>query len=292
MSLGDDIVILETTSTEVKNRILKSHELLRAIDTGALYIGGKDGKPQALIASSTTPDGGMAISGTMASNSFSVPYVLSFPDFLPSIVASFVAGATASQAGTTVTVTAAAHGIVGNTSRNGQRIYFPGSATIPAGWYSGFAWVDANTITFTRATSATVESESVNGGAPFLATVLVSSLSLPGLLLGSSGRMTMRCMRHGDATSGAKAVRLACGAVTLGTAFTTTAPAIYQSISTVLASTGRQLGISAADGIGGSAQVVSSIDTTVSQVFSCTASVTNASQWLAVDYLELEVLPR
>lgn len=59
MSLGDDIVILETTSTEVKNRILKSHELLRAIDTGALYIGGKDGKPQALIAGSTTPDVGI-----------------------------------------------------------------------------------------------------------------------------------------------------------------------------------------------------------------------------------------
>lgn len=57
MSLGDDIVILETTSTEVKNRILKSHELLRAIDTGALYIGGKDGKPQALIASSTSSGG-------------------------------------------------------------------------------------------------------------------------------------------------------------------------------------------------------------------------------------------
>ena len=59
MSLGDDIVILETTSTEVKNRILKSHELLRAIDTGALYIGGKDGKPQALISSSTSSDGGV-----------------------------------------------------------------------------------------------------------------------------------------------------------------------------------------------------------------------------------------
>lgn len=61
MSLGDDIVILETTSTEVKNRILKSHELLRAIDTGELYIGGKDGKPQALIASSTTSDGVIGI---------------------------------------------------------------------------------------------------------------------------------------------------------------------------------------------------------------------------------------
>ncbi len=33
MSLGDDIVILETTRTEVNNRILKSHGLLRAIDT-------------------------------------------------------------------------------------------------------------------------------------------------------------------------------------------------------------------------------------------------------------------
>lgn len=65
MNLGDDIVILETTSTEVKNRILKSHELLRAIDTGALYIGGKDGKPQALIASSTFSDQGVGFTSTM-----------------------------------------------------------------------------------------------------------------------------------------------------------------------------------------------------------------------------------
>lgn len=67
MNLGDDIVILETTSTEVKNRILKSHELLRAIDTGALYIGGKDGKPQALIASSTSSSGGVINSVTRLS---------------------------------------------------------------------------------------------------------------------------------------------------------------------------------------------------------------------------------
>ncbi|MGL4262075.1 MAG: SGNH/GDSL hydrolase family protein [Afipia sp.] len=55
----DDFRVLQATSTEVKNRYLTPGEILYAIDTGTYYVGGKDGKPQALISSSTSSDGGL-----------------------------------------------------------------------------------------------------------------------------------------------------------------------------------------------------------------------------------------
>ena len=59
MNLLDGTDLLETTSTEVKNRILKPGQMLRAIDTGALYYGDKDGKPTAFVGASTSSDEGI-----------------------------------------------------------------------------------------------------------------------------------------------------------------------------------------------------------------------------------------
>ena len=59
MNLFDGPDLLETTSTEVKNRILKPGQMLRAIDTGALYYGDKDGKPTAFVGASTSSSGGV-----------------------------------------------------------------------------------------------------------------------------------------------------------------------------------------------------------------------------------------
>ena len=59
MNLFDGTDLLETTSTEVKNRILKPGQMLRAIDTGALYYGDKDGKPTAFVGASTSSSGGV-----------------------------------------------------------------------------------------------------------------------------------------------------------------------------------------------------------------------------------------
>ena len=59
MNLFDGPDLLETTSTEVKSRILKPGQMLRAIDTGALYYGDKDGRPTAFVGASTTSSGGL-----------------------------------------------------------------------------------------------------------------------------------------------------------------------------------------------------------------------------------------
>ena len=61
MNLFDGTDLLETTSTEIKNRILKPGQMLRAIDTGALYYGDKDGKPTAFVGASTSSSGGVVI---------------------------------------------------------------------------------------------------------------------------------------------------------------------------------------------------------------------------------------
>ena len=60
MNLFDGTDLLETTSTEIKNRILNPGQMLRAIDTGALYYGDKDGKPTAFVGASTSSSGGVA----------------------------------------------------------------------------------------------------------------------------------------------------------------------------------------------------------------------------------------
>ena len=61
MNLFDGTDLLETTSTEIKNRILKPGQMLRAIDTGALYYGDKDGRPTAFVGTTTNSSGGLGI---------------------------------------------------------------------------------------------------------------------------------------------------------------------------------------------------------------------------------------
>ena len=90
MNLYDGTDLLETTSTEVKNRILKPGKMLRAIDTGALYYGDKDGKPTAFVGTSTTSSGGVvfdtktqtAIRKAAAQNALVDPYYEARPPSL------------------------------------------------------------------------------------------------------------------------------------------------------------------------------------------------------------------
>ena len=223
----------------------------------------------------------------------SIPYSLGFPDFSPSILASFVAGTTASQAGNTVTVTATAHGIVGSNAKNGARIYYPGSASIPAGWYPGFAWVDANTITFIRATSATVASESVNGGAIFTALTTIFSLTLPGGAMGTNGRLSFRGRRVNDSSAGnTKVLRLAYGGQLCGYWGMTGTAAGLASMSIVNKGvTNAQGGVVAPDGAGSTPYEIT-VDSSVDQTVSLQGSLSAAAGYILVDFAELEVVRR
>lgn len=69
MNCETEIKLIETTSTEVKNRLLGPEEMLRAIDTGARYVGGPGGVPQALV--TATPSGpGLEIQDGSETRSF------------------------------------------------------------------------------------------------------------------------------------------------------------------------------------------------------------------------------
>lgn len=235
--------------------------------------------------------GGLGLFGA-ESKTFSVPQILPFPDFAPSIVASFVAGTTATQSGTLVTVTATAHGIVGSTARNGCRIYYPGSPSIPAGWYQGFAWVDANTITFTNPVSQTVASESVNAGAAFLSTVSIGSLTLPGGSMGPNGRIKLHSMRSGDTTATTKSTRMFLGGQNIVSAFL--AASNNLSLSLHIYNTGTenaQIGMSTPEGIlVQSAPSTATVNTAVSQTVSISASIGAAGSYVFHAFAELEVL--
>jgi hypothetical protein len=52
-----DLKIVPVLSTEVNNRLVGPDEILRVIDTGALYVAGPGGKPQAMMTATTTSDG-------------------------------------------------------------------------------------------------------------------------------------------------------------------------------------------------------------------------------------------
>lgn len=80
----DDFRVLQATSTEVKNRYLTPGEILYAIDTGTYYVGGKDGKPQALVSSSTSSDGGNVFPAGMrgfSASGLDYPTILSAPSW-------------------------------------------------------------------------------------------------------------------------------------------------------------------------------------------------------------------
>jgi len=58
-SSTSDLKIVPVLSTEVKNRLVGPDEMLRVIDTGALYVAGPGGKPQAMMTATATSDGGI-----------------------------------------------------------------------------------------------------------------------------------------------------------------------------------------------------------------------------------------
>jgi len=116
------------------------------------------------------------------------PYVLSYENFTRSLLPSYVLSSTAVRASGVVTVTATAHGIPTGTVYSGYNIYYPGSPSLAAGWYSAITTVPtANTISFT-APGADFGSESVNGGAIYTtATAIPGIIRIPaGMLLPTS----------------------------------------------------------------------------------------------------------
>lgn len=212
-------------------------------------------------------------------------------DFKPSILASLVSGATYGQAGNTVTVTATAHGLP--TNRDGYRIFWPGSAAIAAGWYEGFAYVDANTFTFQTPAAQTVSAgTAITGALPYVTSTTLAAASARGGSLGKNGRVSAMITASGDATAGQKDTRLAINGSGISAAFHLATCNSTYSLTVVNANSyTKQVGVSSHDGTGTStASTVATQDTSVDFSVSVTAKLQNASQWRAYDHIEIQVV--
>lgn len=137
------------------------------------------------------------------------PIIKKFPTWPTNtgfLLASLVASSTASRTSGVVTIAATAHGITTGTTYVGFRFYYPGSASLAAGWYDKILTIpDANTVTFS-AQGADFSSESVNGGAAWTGNTDIITTVIAGGTLKDQSRVSVYVLRSGDTTSTTKSL--------------------------------------------------------------------------------------
>lgn len=216
------------------------------------------------------------------------PDILRFPDFAPSILASLVAGATYGQTGNTVTVTAAAHGLPSN--RDGYRIFWPGSAAIPAGWYPGFGYVDANTYTFQNPTAQTVTAgTAITGTLPYVTQTAICSLTLPANTMDVGSEIRYVFQKSGDTTAASKTVATFFDGTAMQSSPATTAPVVKTALSISAISKSKIICGAVIEGAASGVITVTAKDLTVDNVLGLRGTVAAASAYLTIDntYVEL-----
>ena len=216
-----------------------------------------------------------------------VAKILRWDDFVPRILPSYVASTTVDQAGTTVTVTATAHGIPNiAVLTGGHEVYFPGSPSIAAGWYPGFSRASANTITFTYPISQTVVGESVNGGAAYTTATKFYELIIPGESLGVNGECTGRLMRHCGSTAATKLTeyKLAGATIMKSPLATTLGCGFLNNTFANVGSVSKQLGFSAHDqiGVANGGQMYGAVNMANDQILELYGTISAAADYLAV----------
>ena len=236
-----------------------------------------DGKNVGLVRAATGPGGVVNFLGVPLQTNTAPA------GFRPSILASLVTGATYSQVGTTVTVTATDHGLP--TNRNGYRIFFPGAAAVPVGWYENFSYVDANTFTFENPTAQTIAAgTAITGTLPYTTTTTVAAQVMSGGSMGSRGVLMAKIIAGGDATAGTKTTRLAINSAITSSANHTTTSMSSFTLTVANVDYAKQVGVGAQDGANTSTETqITTQDTSVDFTASITGKLTNASQWRAYD---------
>ena len=240
------------------------------------------------------PNAPLSISGNKKAASNGNVQIFEFEDMVPKICPSLTTGTTAAQAGSTVTVTVVtAHGIPA-TTYDGWKVWYPGSANIDAGWYSNFAYLSADTFSFTAKDSKTVASQSVNSGAAVTAYVEFYKLTLPGGTLGKNGRATANIFKFPDTTANTKSQKVYFGGsvVSANIAVTAAASGMFRYTFSNMNSEAKQRGSQGQDGAGSIAPTAIytiTIDSTQDQVVSIQASNSAGGGFFAIQYADLEV---
>lgn len=233
----------------------------------------------------TSPAAPESIDETTAS-----PFILKFPDFEPSVLASLVAGATASRTSGVVTISATGHNITTGATYVGFRFFYPGSANLVAGWYGPIVSIpDANTLTFS-APGPNFSSESINAGAAYTTLTTIVSQTIHGGTLKPYSRITSNLFRTGDTSVALKNLRNIFAGAQLGLSGATTSPHGTHRLTICLDGVGKALGVSGSDGTLTNTLASTTIDVSADQTFSIAGSVSAASGFLALHSAQLEVI--
>ena len=169
-------------------------------------------------------------------------------DFRPSILLTLSASATYAQTGTTVTVTAAGHNGSNRNSPTGLRVFWPGSAAIPSGWYDGYTYIDANTFSFTNPVSQTVAAGAAITGSIKNAYIAVAAFTLPKELAADGALLTHEIFASCDSTAAIKVFRTRVSGNQGGFYTVTGSPCFGKRDLSTLFSGGRWYSCQASDG--------------------------------------------
>jgi hypothetical protein len=207
-----------------------------------------------------------------------------FDDFRPTILASLVAGATATRSGLAVTISATAHGIPATTF-DGFRFFIPPTASLPAGAMAeSFTRTDANTLTCIL--PAGTAGGNFVGEAfttlPFLTAVDIVTKNIPANLLkvGSDVECVISC--GGDTSANQKYWALKFGTSTVSYTTATAVPASRRYGGFSVVGTNKQVGQLISSSL--AAPIVLTKDITADQAITITMQVIAGSAGYAVLY--------
>lgn len=151
--------------------------------------------------------------------------ILRFPGFRKSLLASLASsGNVASRTSNIVTITATSHGVTTGSTFVGFRFFYPGSASLAAGWYESITDVTTNTISF-NAAGSDFGSESVNGGAAYITDTTFCTAEVQPSYMSIYGTVIVAGMWGGD-TAITKNQRVKVGATFFVTKQTSTVPSV------------------------------------------------------------------
>lgn len=219
----------------------------------------------------------------------SQPFVVKFPGFRKSLLASLVANSTASRTSDIVTVTATAHGIPTGTTYVGFRFFYPGSAGLTAGWYDSIVSIpDANTITF-NAPGANFGSQSVNGAAAYTTLTSVSAFSIAAGFLKPFSRITFVYFRSGDTTATTKNIRNIINGSQMGLSGATTAPNGTHRVTVALEG-GFMMSAASQDQTLSTSFPIGALDPLVDNTFGFSASLSAAGAFVAIHNASMEII--
>jgi len=177
--------------------------------------------------------------------------IYKFPDWPVNtgyLLASLVASSTAARTNNVVTVTATGHAITIGVRFVSFRFYYPGSASLIAGWYDSVLSVpDANTLTFS-ATGVDFASESINSGAAWTTATDLIDITFPANTLKDQSKVRVCHYRDGSVGAVAKTLSIFMGGSLLASSALTTSPKQEGALTFRCLGSNKQLGQQVAEG--------------------------------------------